>query len=126
MYEVGVSRRASIDPDRMVRFGRMNSPVRTFGRRQMATEAMTTAPAATRAAGFQTLDEEVRLEAVPGAGEVPAWLRGTLVRVTPAMLDVGGRPLRHWFDGLAMLNAFSLGEGGVGYANRYLDTELHR
>lgn len=82
--------------------------------------------AGTRRPGFQTLDEEVPAHRLEPRGDVPAWLAGTLVRVTPALLDVGGRPLRHWFDGLAMLNAFTFTGGRVSYANRYLRTEAYR
>src|SRR3954469_8242102 len=70
-----------------------------------------------------TLDEEVRLESVPVSGTVPGWLTGSLVRVTPALLDGGGRSLRHWFDGAAMLNAFGFGDGSVSYASRFLATD---
>ena len=45
--------------------------------------------------------------------------------MTPALLDVGGVPLRHWFDGLAMLNAFRIGEGSVGYASRFLQSDAY-
>jgi len=83
-------------------------------------------PARTRWLGFENLDEEVTVDRLETRGEIPAWLAGTLVRVTPAMLDVGGKPLRHWFDGLAMLNAFSLDGGKVGYGNRFLQTEAYR
>jgi beta,beta-carotene 9',10'-dioxygenase len=84
------------------------------------------AAAGTRRLGFESLEEEVSVDRVEVSGELPAWLAGTLVRVTPAMLDVGGRPLRHWFDGLAMLNAFSFEDGTVGYGSRFLRTEAYR
>ena len=42
------------------------------------------------------------------------------MRVTPALLDPGGSPVRHWFDGLAMLNAFTIRDGGLSYASRFL------
>ena len=73
--------------------------------------------------GFQTLEEEVHVDSLPVQGAIPPWLSGDLTRVTPALLDVGGVPLRHWFDGLAMLNAFRIGEGKVGYASRFLRSE---
>ena len=76
--------------------------------------------------GFTTLDEEVRVDGLELEGSLPEWLTGTLVRLTPAKLDVGGRRLRHWFDGLAMLNVFSFGDGHVAYANRYLQTEEYK
>jgi beta,beta-carotene 9',10'-dioxygenase len=90
----------------------------------MATRTST--PAGTRRLGFETQTEEVRADALPLRGELPEWLAGNLVRVTPAMLDVGGRPLRHWFDGLAMLNSFSIGHGRVSYGSRFLDTDTYR
>jgi beta,beta-carotene 9',10'-dioxygenase len=76
--------------------------------------------------GFTTLDEETSVDRLDVEGSLPEWLTGTLVRLTPAGLDVGGRRLRHWFDGLAMLNVFSFGDGQVAYANRYLQTEEYR
>jgi carotenoid cleavage dioxygenase-like enzyme len=91
----------------------------------MATREATQATAG-RTAGFVNLDEELEPTALAVEGELPAWLTGTLVRVTPAQLDVGGTELRHWFDGLAMLNAFTIDGDGVTYANRYLDTEIRR
>lgn len=78
-----------------------------------------------RSKGFETLDEELEVGRLELDGELPDWLRGTLVRVTPAMLDVGGEPLRHWFDGIAMLNGFSFGGGRVGYGSRFLRTEAY-
>jgi beta,beta-carotene 9',10'-dioxygenase len=75
---------------------------------------------------FQTLDEEVSVSGLRVEGQLPHWLAGTLVRMTPAGLDVAGGSVRHWFDGLAMLNKFSLADGQVSYANRYLRTETYR
>jgi beta,beta-carotene 9',10'-dioxygenase len=75
-----------------------------------------------RAAGFKTLDEEVQLDSVTVIGTVPEWLQGTLVRVTPALMDGGGKSVKHWFDGAAMLNAFGFGDGRVSYASRFLET----
>jgi carotenoid cleavage dioxygenase-like enzyme len=75
-----------------------------------------------RAAGFRSLDEEVHLDSVPVTGTVPGWLHGSLVRVTPALMDGGGKTINHWFDGAAMLNAFGFGDGGVSYGSRFLET----
>jgi carotenoid cleavage dioxygenase-like enzyme len=76
--------------------------------------------------GFQTLRDEVRIPRLQVSGEIPRWLSGTLVRATPAGMEIGGKTIRHWFDGLAMLNAFRFGDGSVSYANRYLNTESFR
>ncbi|MGC4897170.1 carotenoid oxygenase family protein [Micromonospora sp. DT31] len=72
-------------------------------------------------AGFDTLDAEVAA-ALPVRGRLPDWLAGTLVRNGPAVFEHGGRSLRHWFDGQAMLHRFAIGDGGVRYTNRLLDT----
>ena len=90
----------------------------------MATQ--TAAPAATRKIGFENQENELKVDRLPLQGRLPEWLSGTLVRVTPAVLDVGGASLRHWFDGLAMLNAFGVRDGHVSYGSRFLDTEARR
>jgi beta,beta-carotene 9',10'-dioxygenase len=59
----------------------------------MATlETRTRAPAdSSYALGFSSLNEEVEVENLPVLGELPAWLRGRLIRVTPALLEIGDR-----------------------------------
>jgi carotenoid cleavage dioxygenase-like enzyme len=76
--------------------------------------------------GFETLDSEVAIDALPVEGELPAWLHGSLIRTGPAQFEVGEQPMRHWFDGLAMLHRFGIADGTVSYANRMLDTEAKR
>ena len=70
--------------------------------------------------GFTEPPAEVEVAELPLEGELPQWLTGSLVRVTPAKWDAGGTTLRHWFDGLAMLHAFGIDDGRVSYANRWL------
>jgi beta,beta-carotene 9',10'-dioxygenase len=77
----------------------------------------------TPASGFRSLDEELRLDSIPVSGRLPEWLSGTLVRVTPALMDGGGATVKHWFDGAAMLNAFGFTDGSVSYASRFLATD---
>jgi beta,beta-carotene 9',10'-dioxygenase len=76
--------------------------------------------------GFADLDEELTLDDVPVSGELPAWLSGSLIRVTPAKFDLQNGTIRHWFDGLAMLHRFAFSDGRVGYANRFLDTDARK
>ena len=80
---------------------------------------MSTTTEHTRDAGFRSLDEEIHIDSIPVTGAVPPWLQGTLVRVTPALLD----NVKHWFDGAAMLNAFGFGGGKVSYGSRFLETD---
>lgn len=76
--------------------------------------------------GFQTQDREIQVDSLSVQGALPSWLSGTLVRVTPAQYEVGGQAYRHWFDGLAMLHAFTFGDDEVSYANRYLQSLAYR
>jgi carotenoid cleavage dioxygenase-like enzyme len=71
------------------------------------------------AAGFATQSEETRA-ILAVEGDLPAWLAGTYVANGPGTFEVGGRPLTHWFDPLAMLRRFRFGDGEVTYANRHV------
>ena len=76
--------------------------------------------------GFESLEEESRIDALPVRGQLPDWLEGSLVRTGPAKWEVGEQSMRHWFDGLAMLHRFSFADGAVSYANRFLETRAYR
>jgi beta,beta-carotene 9',10'-dioxygenase len=76
--------------------------------------------------GFQSLEEETAVDALPVTGEVPAWLTGALMRVTPAKLEAGTRRVDHWFDGLAMLNRFGFTGGRVSYKSRFIQSNAYR
>ena len=78
------------------------------------------------ARGFESLESEVRVDALPLTGELPAWLEGSLIRTGPAKWEVGERTMNHWFDGLAMLHRFGIGDGSVSYASRFLETRAYR
>lgn len=59
-------------------------------------------------------------------GSIPSWLTGTLVRNGPVQVEIQGKTNTHWFDGLAMLHAFSFQEGKVRYSNRFLRTDAYQ
>jgi len=59
-------------------------------------------------------------------GEVPGWLRGEVVRTCPAVFDAAGWHAQHWFDGLGMVYAFRIGEAGVHFQSRLLESEAAR
>ena len=80
---------------------------------------------ATYAKGFETLEQETVIDALPVSGELPAWLSGSLLRTGPAKFEAGARPFNHWFDGLAMLHRFTFGDGRVSYGNRFLDAPIN-
>ncbi len=91
----------------------------------MAT-ALSQTPVTDHRLGFTSLEEETAVDRLPVTGELPAWLTGALLRVTPALFEVGERRVAHWFDGLAMLNRFGFADGEVSYRNRFLDTAAYR
>jgi beta,beta-carotene 9',10'-dioxygenase len=91
----------------------------------MATAMSQTATTDARL-GFTSLEEETAVDSLPVAGQLPDWLSGALVRVTPAKLEVGERRLDHWFDGIAMLNRFGIADGRVSYKSRFIDSAAYR
>ena len=86
------------------------------------TEQITTSPAL----GFQTQESETVIDALDVHGEIPSWLGGSLLRTGPAKFEVGEQRMRHWFDGLAMLHRFTVGDGRVSYGNRFLESRSYR
>jgi beta,beta-carotene 9',10'-dioxygenase len=76
-------------------------------------------------AGFQHNMEEVQLDDLSVKGDIPAWLEGSLIRNGPGLVQAD-KPMRHWFDGLAMLHKFSFAGGKVSYQSRFLDCEAYR
>jgi beta,beta-carotene 9',10'-dioxygenase len=90
-------------------------------------EPATAAPARTgHARGLESLEDEVVVAELPLAGELPAWLTGSLIRTGPAKWEVGDQSMNHWFDGFAMLHRFGIADGRVSYANRFLQTKAYR
>lgn len=47
------------------------------------------------------------------AGEIPKWVKGTLLKNGPGIFEVGQDKYNHWFDGLAILQSFSVENGKV-------------
>lgn len=76
--------------------------------------------------GTTSLMQELDTFELTTEGEVPEWLRGTLLRVGPACFELNGSHYRHWFDGLAMLHRFHFIGGGVTYRNRFLRSRTYR
>src|ERR1044072_5255621 len=78
------------------------------------------------ARGFASQDRETETRALEVRGELPSWLRGTLVRTGPSKFEVAERTYNHWFDGLAMLHRFAFADGRVSYANCYLRSRAYQ
>lgn len=56
-------------------------------------------------------------------GAIPSDLEGTLFRNGPGLLDIGGSPIRHPFDGDGMISSFAFKQGRAYYRNRFVRTE---
>src|SRR5207302_8554772 len=76
-------------------------------------------------AGYRSLESEVSIDSLPVDGALPAWLSGSLLRNGPALFEDRERSVRHWFDGQAMLHRFTIADGRVSYANRFLRTKAY-
>ncbi|HEX9671589.1 MAG TPA: carotenoid oxygenase family protein [Thermoanaerobaculia bacterium] len=68
---------------------------------------------------FDFLPEE-RSEAVAVAGELPAWLRGTLYVNGPGRFERGGLRYRHWLDGDGLIEALRCDEDGARFTCRFV------
>jgi beta,beta-carotene 9',10'-dioxygenase len=75
--------------------------------------------------GFRQNMEERQIDNLPIKGDIPSWLEGSLLRNGPGIVNVD-KPMRHWFDGLAMLHKFSFTDGKVGYRSKFIDCEAYR
>jgi len=82
--------------------------------------------------GFHSIHEETATS-IAVTGEIPAWLRGSLIRNGPGAFSVpGGSSVDHWFDGLAMPYRFTFDPGAAGeadtvhYRNRFLRTDAYQ
>jgi beta,beta-carotene 9',10'-dioxygenase len=78
------------------------------------------------ALGYASQLHEMESDSLKVRGRVPAWLSGTLVRNGPGQFEIGDHALQHWFDGLAQLHRFTIHEGRVSYANRFLQSRAYR
>jgi carotenoid cleavage dioxygenase-like enzyme len=83
-------------------------------------------PATEQMLGFTTLEREVVLDGLALSGQLPDWLGGSLLRTGPAKFELGEQPMRHWFDGLAMLHRFTIEGGRVSYGSRFLRGRSYR
>ena len=76
-------------------------------------------------AGFLRNSKECDIVRLDVEGTIPDWLQGELIRNGPGQVMVD-KPMRHWFDGLAMLHRFHIAEGNVSYRSRFIDCAAYR
>ncbi|XP_028400217.1 retinoid isomerohydrolase-like [Dendronephthya gigantea] len=59
-------------------------------------------------------------------GNIPTWIKGTLLRNGPGKFEIGSSSYRHIFDGLALLQQFVIDNGNVTYFNRFLRSQTYK
>ncbi|XP_063218959.1 carotenoid isomerooxygenase isoform X2 [Bacillus rossius redtenbacheri] len=60
------------------------------------------------------------------SGQVPKWLRGSLIRNGPGSLKVGDMTFEHLFDSSALLHRFAIADGSITYQSRFLQSEAYK
>lgn len=73
--------------------------------------------------GYRSQPEEFAYWIDDVEGAIPAALEGTLFRNGPGLLDIGGHPIRHPFDGDGMISSIAFKQGRAYYRNRFVRTE---
>lgn len=79
-----------------------------------------------RARGFLSGAREIDDEAVGVHGDLPPWLKGTLLLNGPALWELPRGRLEHWFDGYAMWHAIRIEVAGLRYRSRFAASESYR
>jgi carotenoid cleavage dioxygenase-like enzyme len=79
-----------------------------------------------RARGFLSGAREIDEAAVEVQGALPRWLEGTLLLNGPALWELPGGRLEHWFDGYGMWHAIRIEDSAVRYRSRFCASESYR
>ncbi|XP_032669314.1 carotenoid isomerooxygenase isoform X1 [Odontomachus brunneus] len=76
---------------------------------------------------MRSCEQEV-IEPLAGklAGNIPEWLKGTLLRNGPGNLKVGEYTFQHLFDSSALVHRFGIADGKVTYQRRFVQTEVYK
>lgn len=73
--------------------------------------------------GYQSQHQESAQWLTEIEGSIPAELSGTFFRNGPGLLDIGGTPIAHPFDGDGMISAIAIEHGRAHFQNRYVRTQ---
>lgn len=68
------------------------------------------------------------LEPIEGVltGKIPKWLNGKLLMNGPGKYYFGDRRLSHMFDGMALIQKFTIKDGKVTYQNKFLESKAYK
>ena len=70
--------------------------------------------------GYESQPCEIAYEIKDIEGEIPAALSGTLFRNGPGLLDIGGEPINHPFDGDGMITSMTFQDGRAYFQNKFV------
>ncbi|XP_071945674.1 beta,beta-carotene 15,15'-dioxygenase-like [Antedon mediterranea] len=73
-----------------------------------------------------TVKEQIEPVETKIKGNIPKWIKGTMIRNGPGLFEVGDDTYKHWFDGLSLLHRFNLNNGKVTYQSRFLQSEAYK
>ncbi|CAH3180997.1 unnamed protein product [Porites evermanni] len=74
---------------------------------------------------FQSVNERPEQIKAEIRGDLPSWLKGTLIRNGPGKFECGDIPFNHWFDGQGLLHRFHIADGHVMYSNKFVRSESY-
>ncbi|EYC06253.1 hypothetical protein Y032_0077g1104 [Ancylostoma ceylanicum] len=75
---------------------------------------------------FENFENVEKAEECELKGNVPSWLKGTMVRNGPGMFKIGDTEYRHWFDGMAYIQRYHFVDGKMYYSARYLESNDYK
>ncbi|MDG2047308.1 MAG: carotenoid oxygenase family protein [Halioglobus sp.] len=76
--------------------------------------------------GFLSQAESQSIDALEVVGQVPEWLHGAFISTGPAVFELDGQYVDHWFQGLGMLKGFYFNAGQVGFKNKMLQSDTYK
>lgn len=77
--------------------------------------------------GFESLAKEHNNVSIGlDLEQLPAWLKGNLLKVGPACFQIGKQPVKHWFDGLAMLYKFEFTATKISFSNAFVKSAQYK
>ena len=59
-------------------------------------------------------------------GSIPEWLCGDIVRNGPGKFQIGEGKMNHMFDGMALVQKFSIRNGDVTYQSRFVQSDTYK
>ncbi|CAB3404544.1 unnamed protein product [Caenorhabditis bovis] len=75
---------------------------------------------------FHNFENVIEPKECAKIGNVPDWLKGSMIRNGPGMFEIGDTKYNHWFDGLAYMQRYYFENGKMFYSARFLESEAYR